>query len=613
MSKLNRWLRSKEKTFLIFICCFLMVAWYGGSAIFSVLGKPSGRGGTIFGKSVSDEELTAMAQRLAALSGQRLPASVALAKAWEIFLLNEEAVRCGIHIAPSDIRSALQERFPNTAGDGVNEQAYNDYLRTLSLTPTGYEKTLKAILAAEHVQQFVIRNVTLPPEEAWLWYSRNNEKIQTRYIMLRAEDLAPLVKLQEKDIKAFYEKYANTPRVPGSSQPGYQEPEKVQIEYVLAPCKKYLDAAKITPEQVEEYYKNNKEKFRRPEKPQPPKEGKDTSPSPKKAEPDYKPLNDVKEEIQKTLRNEAAWKKAKEIIDQVNREIDTLLSARSDESEAGDVDLKALARKHGLEYRRTRFFTMDEINTILPGAFALAQKAFGQGIRDLRYPKPPMKADEGYFIFQLLNSRLPQPAPFESVKAQVEKDLRMIRGLVLADAIAAGARTAKDLTEAEKLIRDEIARRATEAGVNPKPDNKEKSWFVTGKSDFFARPKPRWGFDGSRYLDHRSTGLPGPYNYARFASAAFETEPGKVGSAVEPAPQRAAIVFQRIAYKPADRKQFKKSAETVSRELLQEKRAAVIAGWRRDLLVRAAPSQKVLEKLAILPEWQSAFFTVKNL
>ena len=613
MSKLNRWLRSKEKTFLIVICCFLMVAWYGGSTIFTMLGKPSGQGGSIFDKSISDEELIAMAQRLAALSQQRLPPSVAIAKAWEIFLLNEEAQRYGIHIAPSDIRSAIQERFPNKAGDGISQKAYNDHLQTLSLTTTAYEKTLKAVLAANHVQQLVIGNVSLPPEEAWLWYNRNNEKIQTRYIMLRAEDLAPLITLQEKDVKAFYEKYADTPRVPGSPQPGYQDPEKVQIEYILAPFKKSLDAVNITSAQVEDYYKKHKQKYRLPEKPPPKEEGKDASPAPKKTEPEYKPLDDVKEDIQKTLRNEAAWNKAKEIINKVNLEIDSLLSARSDESEAGDVDLKALAQKHGLEYRRTRFFTMDQINTILPGAFALAQKAFGQGIRDLRYPKPPMKADEGYFIFQLLNSRLPQPPPFESIKPEVEKDLRLIHGLILADAIAASVRTAKDFTEAEKLIRNEIARRATEAGVNPEPDSKEKTWFLTGKSDFFARPRPRWGFDGSRYMDHRNTGLPGPYNYARFASAAFDTEPDKIGSAVEPQLQRAAIVFQRIAYKPADREQFKKNAETVSRELLQEKRAAVISGWRRDLIVRAAPSEEVLKKLFILPEWQKAFFAIKNL
>ena len=615
MSQVNLWLRKKQKVIIVALCSLLMVTFVGGSAFISALSRESRSGGKVFNQSVSSDELMVMTNGILLLSNGRLQGKLAEAKAWELILLNREAERFGINVSRSEIQDSLKSRFPNQAGDGISLKDYNEFLARFRTTSTAYEEALKAILAAGQLQEFVLRNVSLPTPEAWLWYSRENHTLKVRYVMLRAQDLAPLVQLKDDEIKDFYLKYTDSFDEASAAGPSYRDPEKIQMEYVMAPFGKYAKDVQVTRKQIEEYYEKHKQDYLIPEKKEDKKPEEDKAaekkPAAPKLAPKYKPLDQVREEIGKAIRDEAGQREAEKAINQANEEIYRIIEALPEDSASAAVDMKALAERLGLDYRRTKYFSQAEINSILPGAFALAQQAFGKGMREIGYPKSPMKADEGFFIYQILQSRPPRPSPFAEVKEQVEKDLRLVRALKLADTVALEAMNSEDIQGAEKQVAEKIAELAKSAGIKPETEKEKKAWFLAGESKFFTRPKLQRSYfqRGATMRVQYETGLPGYGNYARFADKAFAVAPEKVGVVVDGG---AAILFQRIGSQAEQREEFDKKADVVTWELLEKKRAVVIADWRREMIQRALPSSSVLNSLVLLPDWQNAMLKISD-
>jgi len=617
MSKMNVWLRKKQKLFLVIICCVIMITWYGGSALMKIL--PSGRKsdkGSLFGKSYKAEEIQQLQWGIMRLMRGRQPVTpdMAKGKAWEVLLLNQAAERMGIRATDADVEDYLRRSFPAKSGGGMDDTAYAQFLSDAQMSHREHERLVKSLLAADLVQTAVIENVSLTKDEAWLWYSEENHQIKTRFLQVRAEDAGLLAKADDAALKAFYAERADRPREMG----GYQEPEKIKIECVMAPFKKYADAVTVTQAEIKAYYDTHPEEFRAPKPADAPKDEAKPDSAAAKADTDavtvesadakkeeakapLKPFDEVKAEIEKTLRDKAARKKAEEVMKAVNAHVCNALEVPFGSDEVRTMDLQPVAEQYGLEYRCTDFFAANEAAAKLPGAFDLAAKAFGRGASSLRVPSAPMNADDGVFIYQTLESRAPCPADFESVKAQVEKDLRLLRGMEIAVHAAEAGLKATQMDEARKLVAQYVQEQLTAAGDQPALKERTAESFVTaGETDFFGRPKEYVNYDGTRFRYLLGIGLPGNHNYAGYGDIAFGLNADQIGIAVEPRGAQAVFLLQRSGGRAADRAAFDKDADRIVSDLRNKKREAVLLAWRQDLLTRAQPSDTVLKSLALL-------------
>ena len=153
-------------------------------------------------------------------------------------------------------------RFPAESGMGYDANAYAAFLQRTGLPEQAFESSLKTYLTAAAVRTTVLRSVTLPDDEAWLWYARDNERVMAEYVSLRAEALAPLVVADDKSLQEFYEEHKSTPPERDPNGAGYLEPEQVSIEYVLCPYSRYLDSVVVTQQQVNAYYEAHKDQYR---------------------------------------------------------------------------------------------------------------------------------------------------------------------------------------------------------------------------------------------------------------------------------------------------------------------------------------------------------------
>jgi len=614
MSNVNIWLRKKQKLLLAILCSFLIIAWVGGGAIWHAFDRSPIPDGTVFGDTVSGREIIAKARRLSAFSGrQRITESELLARTWELIIMEKEAERHGIRVGEAELLRHLQERFPAASGGGLDEIAYAAHLQEVSMSRASYEIVLKDLLAKMLLYESIESSVIMPKEEAWLWHSREEEQIQTRYLQLRASDLAPFVAVTEEEIRKFYDTYAREFADVNTGRPGYKESEKVKIEYVMATYEKYANEAEIEPAQIDKYYNEHKDEFvitkeKTKEDPKKSPDKDEASPGDedkKKTEeaPSHKPLAEVKDEIIKKLRDEEGKRKAEAVMNTVWDEILEMLDTSFGSDKTIVCDMLKLREKHNLFYHKTEYFMASQVNEVVPGGFALANRAFEQGALGRGDPKLPIKVDDGVLIFQIVDSIPPQPAKYEEAKEQVERDLRLAKAFDLAKEIVWEAAAAPNMDAATEKVKARLA-----ASVNPAGDQDKEPdiarLFATDKTPFFSQSREYRSFDGSRLRYHYNTGLPGRFNYCRYADAAFKLGKGELGAIAEPIPQRAAFVLERAATKPASREEFEKNLEQALPPLLAKKKGAVLETWHAGLRRRANPSADVMKFLRLLPDWQ---------
>ncbi|MGO8705339.1 MAG: SurA N-terminal domain-containing protein [Candidatus Brocadiia bacterium] len=584
MADMNKWMREKAGVLLVVICVVIMITWLvPWNYLFQ---KSPGPQGKIFGKVVPAQEVDALAMTISSLRQPRPSVEQARAQAWKMLILAEEAKRYGIIAGDDEVAELLKARFPAESGMGYNAREYAAFLEQARLTEQTFESSVKTVLAASTLSRTVVMAVTLPEDEAWLWYARDNERVMADYIALRAETLAPLVVADDKSVQEFYEEHKNTPPERDANDVGYLEPEEVSIEYVLCPFSRYLDSVVVTQRQVNAYYDAHKDEYRVRV---PPQEAKPDEPA------KFKPLSEVAPQIEADLRKEEAMRVVDEDMKEVNDEIATQTEVPFGSEEVRAADFAGIAKKFNLVHQITPLFPADKAGLILPGANDLGSKAFGQSVSNIRRPSVTLEARDGKYIFQIVKIQDPRPAPFEAIRKQVEKDYRTEKGYELAQELADQAMkdNPSSLDAAAAKILAAVAERLKALASTKDEIKKDARDFVQrGKSDFFARPKEYMGYRFAMRI-----GLPGDYDYSNFADEAFALKDNEVGKALEPAGARAVFLLKRIAVKPADRAEFEKNIAGITEDLLLRKRETVNQTWLADVRRAAQPSQEVMNYL----------------
>jgi hypothetical protein len=608
MSDINAWLRSKGKIFLAVICVILMVVWF--VPLDRLMDSSKVASGRIYGQTIDGKKVQRVARSLAMLQGQRQSDSKydPIAEAWQALIFVEEAKRYGIEVGEEQLADVIRTQF----GEHLTE-----FLKLRQMTRGELEEAVRILLTRNELIMAVSNNVTLPESEAWMWYSREFERVKADYLQIRVEALTPFVQLDEEGLRKFFERFKEYAPEPGKDNPegyGYLVPERVKIEYILAPYESYKAAAQVTEKQVADYYEAHKEEFRLPDakpadKKEEPKKDAAKPDEAKKEEPpkpQYKSLADVTAEITNRLKTEKAKKLAADAMADMNTEIGREIEVPFGVEQTKVADFAAAAKKANLTYKVTDFFTVPECEQILAGAPDIRQKAFGQGASSVKVPRGVYSARDGDYMFQIVDVQTPRPPAFDTVRARVELDFRKEEALNLAESIAAKAAKAANLAAATEIVDTELAKVVKPIGAAPAPD--VKSLRVTGRSDFFGRPK-NYAFMNAKVAFVNLGGAAGFSNLPYFAEKAFELRDNQVGVATEKggagmgAAMARVFLLQRAEVQPADRAAFAGARAQVAEEYLQEKRMAALQGWQAEVRRRADPSAEVRKCLKDLPDW----------
>jgi hypothetical protein len=145
-------------------------------------------------------------------------------------------------------------------------------------------------------------------------FARMDERVKVRLEVLRAADyLSEVKEVPEKDLQEQFQKYKKSLPGEGPDGYGYRIPDRVAVEYLVAGAAAFEDAvkAKVTDAEIKDYYESRKDAEFVVKDEKPAAEKKEEAKPPEKK---YRPLDEVREEIRKTLVRNAAAAMAAELL-----------------------------------------------------------------------------------------------------------------------------------------------------------------------------------------------------------------------------------------------------------------------------------------------------------
>jgi hypothetical protein len=189
----------------------------------------------------------------------------------QTLVLAEKARQMGIVVSDQAIRDYLSSLTEGVLTTGQMEAAKNKALGT-KWTEEMLFDILREELLAHKLRQMASSAVAVTtPVAAWDYHNRMGRQVTAEFVPFSVDEFIPQVKAEptNKEVQELYEKYKGNYPLPRSAEPGFKHWPKAEFEYFVADYSQFLqeEKAKVTREQIEQYYAENKNSFRIDEEP----------------------------------------------------------------------------------------------------------------------------------------------------------------------------------------------------------------------------------------------------------------------------------------------------------------------------------------------------------
>ena len=537
------WFRRNQKKLLGVLVVFLMVIWGIGPAAEFIIPKPAI--GEILGEEITQEQFSDTATRWARIFFRDSEEPVAQ-MVWRQMTLFIQAEQMGVFVTKEELAQEVRNFFPVDPRVFEDKEAFRRMLgATFHLTERQFEQTIKEYLLTRKLQYLLRNSVKITRDEAFQRYIKENEKVKIKYAALNARDFVVNVKVEEDEIRSFYDKHSEAfPNVKEGIW-GYKEPEKVKIEYVMARNDTAEAQISITDEAMRNYYEEKKDLMFKKEAEE--EDSEETSVS------EFKPFEEVKDQILSNL----AFKEKDTMINKQIAGADEAIYEMIDKEEF--ISFPELAEKHGLEYviptnrnNGTNYFAKDELKEVIIDLAEFPQRAFDRDVND---PSPPISSLEGKLIFRVIEKIEPRIPPYEEVRERVARDLSYEKALAEAEKLA------------EKCL-EKINQTSFEEGIKFIEDEAGKI-EITG-TKYISRPGIISEGDDVEVLEQER---------AKIAEIVFGLKVGESAIAVEDKGVKKCYVVMLVDRKKVDPGRFEEEKDSIMAQYLMEKQLTFITEW----------------------------------
>ncbi len=291
-------------------------------------------------------------------------------------ILKVYAEKEGLIVTDTELAEKIQEIF---SVDGrFNRDIYLNYLKNkLRITPREFEDRLRQDILVNKMEYLLRSGVKLSGIEIIDAYARQEEKVKIDYILLAPSLFREKVKASKEDIEKYF----------SENKEDFKKPEGVKVEYIFADQRLYEGEIELTDEDLREYYDDNITNY----------ETKDGT----------KPFDEVKEKIAGILKRKEGKKKAERMISKVRNEID---------SEKGDF--REVAKRHSLKVETTGFLIKGQ-GSVKGIGFApeFASTAFSLADNET---SNIMETRQGYFILRPIEKRPSYIPELDTIRDEAE-------------------------------------------------------------------------------------------------------------------------------------------------------------------------------------------------
>lgn len=270
--------------------------------------------------------------------------------AWQRLAILHKAHQMGLTVDKNEIVAAIQQEpiFQNRKTKMFDRDALNYFLGRILpqldvyINEAGFEKMVKENVLINKASRMAAQGALVTDTEINRAFHFYSDKLTVDYATI-PHSLASAPKVTAEDAKNYYNSNTNQ----------FVCPEKVMVKYVAYPLSDYTNEVTVTDDMVTNYYDHYKSRFVK-------------SGTEQNAQPEYKPLSEVKDYIVNDITTALARRKA-----------DTDAGAFVSKLSRGDsITFDQLAKQTGKTVKSTSPFAIDEdIKGIDPTA-KFAQTAF---------------------------------------------------------------------------------------------------------------------------------------------------------------------------------------------------------------------------------------------
>jgi len=296
-------------------------------------------------------------------------------------LLAYEAERLGFRVTEADVAQTIRSIFPQLYQDGkfIGREFYANFLAQQNLTIEQFEANVRKQMLLTRLQNLAAEGAIVTPEEVEREYRRRFQRIKLEYIVISGGKLRSEIKVTPEEIRNFFDQNRGL----------YQIPEKRSFDLLLIDENKVGERIQVPEDELRRAYQQRQEQYRTPERV-------------RVRHILLKTTEKPKEEIPKIRA------RAEELLKQIRGGADFAELAKKNSEDPGS------AEKGGDLGWIVRGQTVQAFEDT---AFSLKPKEIS-GIVTTEY---------GFHILQVLEKEQARLRPFEEVKAELARDLKRQR------------------------------------------------------------------------------------------------------------------------------------------------------------------------------------------
>ena len=164
-------------------------------------------------------------------------------------LLAKEARRIGFRASDEDVRQEIAASPTFHSYGSFSPDRYRRLLRYLRMTPQEFEEQQRNRLVIERFQKFIDGSIRATDYEVEELFRFEQEQVNLAFLKIAAADLVDTVTVTEQQVREFYTNNTESFRIP----------ERVRLHYVSYAPEDFAAEASVSEDEVLDFYNTHKE------------------------------------------------------------------------------------------------------------------------------------------------------------------------------------------------------------------------------------------------------------------------------------------------------------------------------------------------------------------
>jgi peptidyl-prolyl cis-trans isomerase D len=169
-------------------------------------------------------------------------------------LISQEAARIGLKITDDEVRNAIRIYPAFQLNGEFDEGRYRSLLRYNRMEPADFESGIRSELLGRKIRQFIKCFFPITDTEIMSYYTYQKEKINIGFVSFNPRDFKGKIELNKTQKEDYFKE----------NKEKYRIPAKIKIAYLTLDPSDFADKVTIAEKEISDFYELNQESFKDP-------------------------------------------------------------------------------------------------------------------------------------------------------------------------------------------------------------------------------------------------------------------------------------------------------------------------------------------------------------